>query len=299
MKEPESDPGRECVPLCEWLCIHTALVWASEREIEEPFLDAPYAGGSRVLAWLVRRGRVMVKAGGSTAVAGEGEWLFPGTAEGWQKIERGSVLLSLNFLAQWPTGALLFPHQETLVFSAESERKLSRAAAALASRVGRISGEGGGLFMLHQGQADVRSYFGIRRAFEGWLEAYVDTMLRLGQRPSRNAPMDDRVARAARLLDHQPWRLPVREQELACMVGVSVSQLNRLFARDLGVSPKGYLERRRLQAATLLLDERRRSVKEVAYELGFHSLPHFSAWFRQHRGTSPRAFQRRGSVNNS
>jgi AraC-like DNA-binding protein len=36
-------------------------------------------------------------------------------------------------------------------------------------------------------------------------------------------------------------------------------------------------------------------VKEIAYELGFSSLPHFSAWFRRRNGLSPRAFRARAA----
>jgi len=284
--------GRARLPVSEWLYVNTTLVWATGREIEEAFLDIPYTAGNQVLAWLVRRGGVRVEAGGRTATAREGDWIFPGVREGWQKIERGSVILSLRFIAEWPTGALLFGHREMLVFAAASERKLTRAGQMLESRVRRALGQAG-LFFLNQGQADVRSYFAIRQAFENWLAAYVDAMLRLGQAPSRNAPMDSRVARAARLLDNHPWSLPMRESDLARAVGLSVSQLNRLFGRDLGLSPKGYLERRRFRAATSLLEYHRRPVKETAYELGFRSLPHFSAWFRQRQGVSPRAYQKR------
>jgi len=279
------------MPIAEWLSVNTTLVWATEREIEETFLDMSYAATNQVLAWLVRRGEVLMEAGGRSAAARRGDWIFPGSQEGRQRIERGSVILSLRFLAEWPTGASLFDHREMLVFPAASHRKLTRAAEALGILV-RRSADRSGLFLLNQGWADVRSYFAIRQAFENWLLAYVETMLRLGQTPRLMASADERVLRAARLLDHCPWRLPMGESELARAVGLSVSQLNRLFARELGISPKAYLERRRLQSAILLLQHHRRSVKETAYELGFHSLPHFSAWFRRQQGISPRAFQK-------
>lgn len=290
MRREDSDRPSS-IPISEWLYVNTGLVWATQREIEETFLDIKYAAGNQVIGWLVRRGEVAVKAAGRTAVARKGDWIFPGRREGRQKIRPGTVILSLRFFAEWPTGAPLFEQGEMLVFPAAADRRLTKAAEVLEALVRRVSRRNG-LFLLNQGRADVRSYFAIRQAFENWMSAYVHTMLRLGQKPSLMASADQRVVRAARLMDNRPWHLPLPESELSHAVGLSVSQLNRLFLRDLGISPKKYLERRRLRSAVLLLQQHRRSAKETAYELGFRSLPHFSAWFHRQQGVSPRAFQK-------
>jgi AraC-like DNA-binding protein len=78
---------------------------------------------------------------------------------------------------------------------------------------------------------------------------------------------------------------------VAQAVGVSVSQLNRLFHRDLGFSPRDYLQRRRVQAAVLLLKNGARPIKQIAYELGFNSISNFSNWFYRQKGVFPRAFR--------
>lgn len=280
------------IPISEWLYLHTGLVWATQREIEADFLDADYPATNQVIAWLVKSGKVTVKTAGRSVTAKKGCWIFPGSGKGRQKIEPGSVFLSLRFFAEWPAGKPLFDHRETLVFPAATDRALTRAAGALESLVRRVS-QRDGFFFLNQGTADMESYFSIRRAFENWMLAYARMMLRLGRQPSTVTFSDRRVLRAARILDNRPLRHPLRESDLSKEVGLSVTHLNRLFHRDLGISPKKYLERRRLQAARLLLQRHRRSVKETAYELGFNSLPHFSAWFRRKQGLSPRVFQNR------
>jgi AraC-like DNA-binding protein len=76
-------------------------------------------------------------------------------------------------------------------------------------------------------------------------------------------------------------------------VGLSVSQINRLFLRQFRVSSHGYFERRRQAYAIAALQSSARTVKEVAYELGFSSLPHFSAWAKRRLGHSPRVFRTR------
>ena len=290
MTHIESQP-QSSISISEWLYVNTGLIWATQREIESPFLETKYSSGRQVIAWLVKRGGVTLKTNGEMVTAQKGDWMFPGSLDGEQIIQAESVLLSIRFFAEWPNGKPLFDHRDRLAFPAETDRKLTKAAEILQSLVHRIA-QREGLFLLNQSTADIQSYFSIRRAFENWLSAYVNTMLRLGQVPSIMASADPRVLHAARLMDSHPLRLPLRESDLCHSIGLSVSHLNRLFLRDLGISPKKYMERRRLQSAILLLQHHRRSVKETAYELGFNSLPHFSAWFHRQQGVSPRAFQK-------
>ena len=74
--------------------------------------------------------------------------------------------------------------------------------------------------------------------------------------------------------------------------GESLSfQLGGNVIRHLLRLPLGYFERRRFQHAIALLESSPRTVKEIAFELGFSSLPHFSAWFRRRQGMPPRAFR--------
>jgi len=284
-------PDSPGIPISEWVYVNTALVWVTEREVEAQYLNTPYRMEEQIIAWLVRNGEICVKAGGETAIARAGEWIFPGTKSGRQLMQPGTAILSMRFVAGWPTGRTLFDHGEMVVLKASLERRLTKAAEKLEALARRASGRKG-FYEIHQSRATMLSYFAIRRAFEDWLSAYVHMMLRTGHQPTLMRSADRRVLQAARLMDGHSLRQPFPESELALKAGLSVSQLNRLFLRDLGTSPKNYLERRRLQEAALLLRHYKRSVKETAYELGFSSLPHFSAWFRRKEGVSPRAYQK-------
>ncbi|MDD5350438.1 MAG: AraC family transcriptional regulator [Chthoniobacteraceae bacterium] len=280
------------VSIADWCYVRTGLIWAGQWEVEPQYLDAPYRPDLHLRAWWVRRGGLTITLdGGGRAEAREGEWIFPGTREGWQRFLPGTVILSMAFFAEWPSGQPLFDHEGALVFPASGQRRLSRAAQALVRKVRQVSGSRG-LVLLSQSVATVENYFGIRRAFEDWLSAYVAMMRAGGASATMGRGADPRAIRAARLLDNQPLHAALSEGELARGVGLSVSQLNRLFLRDWGVSPRKYRERRQLESALALLQVHERSIKEVAYALGFRSLPHFSAWFRRLKGESPRAFQR-------
>ena len=60
------------------------------------------------------------------------------------------------------------------------------------------------------------------------------------------------------------------------------------FRRCVGVSPQQYLRWRRMARATQRLSDRGVAVAEVAGELGFTAPGHFSRFFEQHIGFTPR-----------
>jgi AraC-like DNA-binding protein len=57
----------------------------------------------------------------------------------------------------------------------------------------------------------------------------------------------------------------------------------------MGVSPYGYLLRRRLEAAGKLLKDGA-SVTEACFAVGFNNLSHFTRSFRRHFGVEPSGF---------
>ncbi len=292
MPLPPPDAESPVVSIADWLYVRTGLVWASQREVEPEYLDAPYQARHGIRAWWMRKGGLTVTSRGASVEAGEGAWVFPGSADGWQRFQPGSVVLSLAFFAEWPSGQPLFADRGILLLPASGQqRRLERAATALVRSVERVVGHKG-FYLLAEGKATVERYFAIRRAFEDWLSAYVAMMRVEGFQPSSGTEADPRTIRAARLLDDQPLHSALSESALAHAVGLSVSQLNRLFLRDWGISPRRYREQRQMEKAAALLQLHRHSVKEVASLLGFRSLSHFSAWFRRLKGESPRTFQK-------
>lgn len=277
--------------IADWSQIHTELIWASEHEVPPRFLDCNYFSENRVVAWLIRRGMVQVNIEGQTTSAHEGQWIFPGTRDGWVNFLPGSVILSIRFCAEWETGKTLFDHHTPIVLQAGAERKLTQAAKNLQTVVRRFSSKEN-LFSFNQTMTTVNRHFTIQHAFYNWLCAYINTMLDCGQDPSSMALVDLRVLQAVRLIDNNAPRFSLSEAELARLVGLGVRQLNRLFLSEIGLSPKQYIDRKRLKEAVSLLQYHRRSVKEVAYRLGFRSVSNFSVWFARLKAIRPQAFQK-------
>ena len=81
---------------------------------------------------------------------------------------------------------------------------------------------------------------------------------------------------------------PELSMDTVCRVGyISASGLQRAFHAQLGLSPKQYLIKLRMNRAPELLAERTRSVKEVAFLCGFNDEKYFSGAFRQRYGYPP------------
>ncbi|MHB8765624.1 MAG: helix-turn-helix domain-containing protein [Deferrisomatales bacterium] len=75
--------------------------------------------------------------------------------------------------------------------------------------------------------------------------------------------------------------------ELADAAGLSVRSLNRLFTRELGLTPKAVLVRNRIELARQWLATGGRSVTEVALAAGYGSLSQFVVAFRRATGQLP------------
>lgn len=82
---------------------------------------------------------------------------------------------------------------------------------------------------------------------------------------------------------------------LAREVGTSARTLSRLFSTETQLSFKSWCQRARIAAAIQRLStDANVSVKQLATQLGYASVPAFSAAFRQVTGRTPTAFAGKG-----
>jgi AraC family transcriptional regulator, transcriptional activator of the genes for pyochelin and ferripyochelin receptors len=88
------------------------------------------------------------------------------------------------------------------------------------------------------------------------------------------------------LLQH--LQMPPTLPELARLAGLNEFKLKRGFKEQFGQTVFGYLADFRLQEARAQLIEGRKTASELAFELGYSSLQHFSAAFKKKFGVSPR-----------
>jgi len=86
----------------------------------------------------------------------------------------------------------------------------------------------------------------------------------------------------------QPWRV----SEIAAAAGLSVTQLERLCRRTLGLSPRALLQRLRVEQAARLLTTSDASAGEIAAACGFYDQASFTRQFRAVVGMTPGSFRR-------
>jgi transcriptional regulator GlxA family with amidase domain len=80
-------------------------------------------------------------------------------------------------------------------------------------------------------------------------------------------------------------------QTLAAMTGRSVRALERLFVRELGLTPQQYLRRVRVRLSCHDLINTRWGLREVALRHGFYDQSHFSREFRKETSMTPKAYR--------
>jgi transcriptional regulator GlxA family with amidase domain len=128
---------------------------------------------------------------------------------------------------------------------------------------------------------------------------FLQTEVRFGegaQRMSmreRHGTSNPKVLRALELMEQHLDEPPSRAA-LAQAAGVSLRQLERLFAAHLGTSVEQHGLRMRLEHAHLLLAQTTLSIVEVSVACGFVSASHFSRRYKARFGISPSAERKAG-----
>ena len=98
------------------------------------------------------------------------------------------------------------------------------------------------------------------------------------------------VTQAKKIIDARLDQ-PLRLNELADELGMSVSHFRQRFVKELGISPGRYVVSRRVTFAKKLLHDPALSITQIATQLGFSSSQHLATTFRQWTGVSPTAYR--------
>ena len=85
--------------------------------------------------------------------------------------------------------------------------------------------------------------------------------------------------------------------DLAARAGLSVHHFGRAFRTSTGVTPRAFIEQRRIERARTLIDGTDRPLADIAAVTGFASQSHLTTAFRRATGFTPAAYRRgrRGS----
>ena len=106
---------------------------------------------------------------------------------------------------------------------------------------------------------------------------------------------NDVVRQVVEYIDRHPTGR-ISNAQIGLELNYNPNYLNKLMMRHTGMPLHQYVLQSRLDYAMTLLHTTDRSVSDIALELGFHSLSHFSNYFKKETGTSPVLYRRNGML---
>ena len=98
---------------------------------------------------------------------------------------------------------------------------------------------------------------------------------------------DDAVVRAVADRIRRDCGGTVRISDLVAFSGYSQTRFFTLFREKMGLSPNSFLTRCRIDKAKQLLSDPARRIHEVAEDVGYTDVAHFSKSFKKYVGCTP------------
>ena len=109
---------------------------------------------------------------------------------------------------------------------------------------------------------------------------------------SADANTSQRVRQIKTALEYieQNYNKPITLETLAHISGLSAKYFCRYFRNILNRTPIDYLNYYRMERASLLLEEGKLSVTDVAYACGYNDSSYFVRIFKKYKGTTPNQY---------
>lgn len=276
-----------------WLNLNLHLLWCHNRHVaagtKQTGTTLQFTEFTNSAAWLVREGWARVEHDGQSHTAHPGQWLIVRPGARVQTFAQNTRMLSIAFEARWPDGSHLYQEGLSLVIDQSEAPALEQKVRPILDTVQKIAPE---TWDARNHPADLRSFLLLERLLCDWLLALSEILEKKGVRNSGHFGIDDRVRMAVDLLQAGDLAEPLVLEQLASAVHVSPNHLIRLFRKDLQTTPHQFWDRLRIERAQSRLRQPDIRIKEVAIDLGFKHLSHFSKWFKRHTGKTPRSVQR-------
>lgn len=111
------------------------------------------------------------------------------------------------------------------------------------------------------------------------------------ENPASGFQFGGRLAPALTYIN-QNYDKPLSNEELADLCELSSTHFRRLFKEQIGTSPMQYRETIRLHWAIKFLESQMFTISEVAENLGYSDIYHFSKVIKKHTGNPPSFYKR-------
>ncbi|CAM2980533.1 helix-turn-helix transcriptional regulator [Rariglobus hedericola] len=277
--------------------VHAQVHWvykgapASSNEDWGRFLEVP---GS---VFFVEKGCIELAFENGQTVRCEAGDLFLGSRTVRNhRITAGSQVLSVGYDLMWATRHPVYAQGLNVRISAEARkanvayRRLLTASLALLREFHPDRREVDFVTASHVPPSDAGSSIRQQLAFWNWFSRLHPVFELHGIAPDFPMARSAIVREVKDIVDRYPLSASFRDIAKKVELPVGWRRVQQLFQDELHQTPHDYFHTRRMDHARRRLRMRGVSVKEVAGELGFHSLSHFSDWFKKSSGLSPRQF---------
>jgi AraC-like DNA-binding protein len=277
----------------DWLNLNIHLLWCHNLPVAKGRDDAGEATMRSTEytnsgAWLVREGWAQVEHGGQRHRAKPGQWLIVKPGRRVQMFSADARLISIAFDARWPDGSHLFDDGLSLMVDGAEAPLLEKRVRPILNAMKRVNPD---TWDARDHEVDLALFLKLDNLLRHWLVALAAVLESRGIGHSGHFGIDERVRTVIDLMHASDLGDPFDAARLAAKVSLSQNHLIRLFRRDLQTTPGQYWDRLRVEHARHRLLQPDARVKEVALELGFTHLSHFSKWLKRHTGNSPRAMK--------
>ena len=279
----------------DWLNLSFHLLWCYDHRLG---MDGRYRNminpppSTKALfknnaGWLVREGWAEVRHDNKVLRAYPGQWLIVKPTQRVQRFAEDTTLLVVTFDARWPDGTNWLEDGLSTILDAAKYPDLERLACPMV-KVTKTLTPGWYIFEHRISRDD---FLELHANLARWLNALASALSENGIEPTRRDRIDEKVFKALRLLQSLPLDSNLDRDKLAKDIGLSTVHLTRLFLKHIGITPNEYHNRLRIEQARRRLSIAGNRIKNVAAELGFSHLSHFSTWFKKNEKVSPASFK--------
>ncbi len=282
--ESEITPSSPEILYYNWNTFHAGLDWISMGRARGKS-SARYEGynSSYVATW-VRSGRAYKRIGKQSITAEAGEWVFQQPEHVKSEYELGTQVLEVAYtirwlgqepllfppLGAWKSGPLPLLEEKSLVFYRTVQQALGMVST----------------YQMRYRPINMRQFFQFRGWFDDWMVTLEDVWRDSGKSWQAASPDDSKIVMAVKYLETLPMDRPISVTGMAKSLGVSTSQLTRLFQQHCGMAPKEYRMNLKLKQAMRDLQSTDYEIKEIAQRLGCSHVWLIN-WLRRHTGKTP------------
>lgn len=261
-------------------------------DLEHKNIINPNPANSKVLftnnaAWLVREGWAELRHDKKVWRAYPGQWLIVKPTQRIQKFGENTALLVVSFDARWPDGTNWLENGLSTVLDAAKYPELERLARPMVKITKNITPG----WYIFEHRISREDFLVLHANLARWLNALASALAENGIEAARRDRIDEKVFMALRLLQSLPLDVNLDREKLAKDTGLSTVHLTRLFLKHIGSTPNEYHNSLRIEQARRRLSIPGSRIKNVASELGFSHLSHFSTWFKKNEKASPASFK--------